>query len=320
MGKPIGEVMLDTSHGLCTWHIMDIYIEVLNSGWVECSSRFQSLGKTRFNVRKAYEDKNKNGEVSSKTNNLGKHCRAEMRTGYKAHIGCVLINDTKKYQIHDFVSEHNHPLHLPEMIHLLTSQIRIPEAQAIEIDFADDVGIKPREARQFLGAHVGGQLDCEEQMTNVFWVDAKMLIDYALFGGVVAFDTTFGTNKEHRPLGVLVGFNHFRELVIFGATLLYDETKESFRWLFETFLATHDNKKSKIIFTDQDISMDGSNVLQDFKARKYNCHEVDEYEEAFSALRLKVKKGTWLESIYALKEKWAECYMKDVPSFGMRST
>ncbi|KAL8138216.1 hypothetical protein V2J09_004217 [Rumex salicifolius] len=85
------------------------------------------------------------------------------------------------------------------------------------------------------------KLNCEEQMTNVSWADTKMLIDYALFGEVVAFDTTFGTNKKHRPLGVFVKFNHFRELVFFGATLLYDETKESFRWLFETFLSTHDN-------------------------------------------------------------------------------
>lgn len=46
------------------------------------------------------------------------------------------------------------------------------------------------------------ELDCEEQITNIFWADAKMLIDYALFGDVVAFDTTFGTNKEHRPLGI----------------------------------------------------------------------------------------------------------------------
>uniref|UniRef100_A0A453SDQ3 Uncharacterized protein n=1 Tax=Aegilops tauschii subsp. strangulata TaxID=200361 RepID=A0A453SDQ3_AEGTS len=59
------------------------------------------------------------------------------------------------------------------------------------------------------------QHDCEEQITNIFWADARMIIDYAHFGDVVTFDTTFGTNKEHRPFGVFVGFNHFRETVIF---------------------------------------------------------------------------------------------------------
>ena len=34
----------------------------------------------------------------------------------------------------------------------------------------------------------------------------------------------------------------------------------------------------------------------------------------------KVDTQTWLDSIYKLKEKWAECYMRDVFTLGMRST
>jgi zinc finger SWIM domain-containing protein 3 len=41
------------------------------------------------------------------------------------------------------------------------------------------------------------QLDCDEQIANVLWVDAKMIIDYAHFGEVVTFYTTFGINKEY---------------------------------------------------------------------------------------------------------------------------
>jgi hypothetical protein len=83
------------------------------------------------------------------------------------------------------------------------------------------------------------QADSEEQITNIFWVDAKMLIDYANFRDVMTFDTTFGTNQESHPFGVFVGFNHFREAVIFGASIMYDETFESFTWLFEAFLTCH---------------------------------------------------------------------------------
>jgi hypothetical protein len=68
------------------------------------------------------------------------------------------------------------------------------------------------------------QLDNEEQITNIFWVDARMIIDYSYFGDVMTFDTTHGTNEELRPLGVFTGFNHHRGVVIFGAALLYDET------------------------------------------------------------------------------------------------
>ena len=87
--------------------------------------------------------------------------------------------------------------------------------------------------------------------------------DYAYFGDVVSFDTTFGTNKESRPFGVFVGFNHFRETMVFGAVLMYDETFESFKWLFETFLKAHNGKQPKIIYTDQDAAM-GKTVKEVF--------------------------------------------------------
>ena len=36
---------------------------------------------------------------------------------------------------------------------------------------------------------------------------------------------------------------------------MYDETFESFKWLFETFLKAHNGKKPKTIYTDQDAAM-----------------------------------------------------------------
>ena len=82
-----------------------------------------------------------------------------------------------------------------------------------------------------------------------------MLTDYAYFGDVVSFDTTFGTNRESRSFGIFVGFNYFRETVIFGAVLMYDETFESFKWLFETFLKSHNGQQPKTFYTDQDAAM-----------------------------------------------------------------
>jgi zinc finger SWIM domain-containing protein 3 len=99
------------------------------------------------------------------------------------------------------------------------------------------------------------QMDWEEQFANIFWVDAKMLTKYAYFGDVVSFDTTFGTNKESRPFGVFVGFNHFRKTMVFGVVLMYNETFKSFKWLFETFLRAHNDKEPKTIYTDQDYAM-----------------------------------------------------------------
>jgi hypothetical protein len=99
------------------------------------------------------------------------------------------------------------------------------------------------------------QWDCEQQITNIFLADAKMIIDYAHFGDVVTVDTTFETNKDYRPFGVFVVFNHFRETVIFGAALMCDETFESFKWLFEAFLYVHNQEQPITIYTDQDFAM-----------------------------------------------------------------
>jgi len=99
------------------------------------------------------------------------------------------------------------------------------------------------------------QMDVEEQITNIFWVDAQMINDYGYCGDVITFDTTYKTNMGYRPLGVFVGLNNHRQTIIFGAALLYDETIPSFKWLFETFLKAMGGKKPKTIMTDQDAAM-----------------------------------------------------------------
>jgi zinc finger SWIM domain-containing protein 3 len=188
----------------------------------------------------------------------------------------------------------------------------------------------------------------------------------AHFGDVITFDTTFGTNKEYRPFGVFIGFNQFRETIIFGVALMFDETCASFKWLFEAFLAAHNGKQPRTIFTDQDTAMgkavedvfteawhglctyhimqnavkhlcnskgeesnspnneedDEPHILLDFSACMFNFEDKATFEEAFGIMRNKVeeKKASWLDSIYKVKEKWTECYMRDVFSLGMRST
>lgn len=63
-----------------------------------------------------------------------------------------------------------------------------------------------------------------------------------------------GQTKNTGPLVSLLD-STILDRVIFGAALLYDETFDSFRWLFETFLAVHNQKQPTTIYTDQDIAM-----------------------------------------------------------------
>ena len=183
----------------------------------------------------------------------------------------------------------------------------------------------------------------------------RMIIDYANFGDVVTFDITYGTNKELRPLRVFIGFNHHRGLTVFRVALLYDETAESFKWLFESFLVAHACKRLKSIFTDQDPAMtkalsevmpntyhglytwhimqngikhlenlmkDGSSFLQVFKTCMFEFNDEIEFEKTWEDMidTYAIHDRGLLDIIYKLKGKWAKCYMKNEFILGIRST
>ncbi|CAN1291572.1 Protein FAR1-RELATED SEQUENCE 5 [Linum perenne] len=56
------------------------------------------------------------------------------------------------------------------------------------------------------------KVDKEEdaEIESIFWSDAQMRRDYRAFGDCFSFDTTYRTNKHHRPLGMfyLYSFLH----------------------------------------------------------------------------------------------------------------
>ncbi|XP_045791852.1 protein FAR1-RELATED SEQUENCE 5-like [Trifolium pratense] len=64
------------------------------------------------------------------------------------------------------------------------------------------------------------QMDCEEQITNVFWTDARMISDYGYFGDVVSLDTTYCTNGANRPLA-LFSRQYVGDLVVVLCTYPY---------------------------------------------------------------------------------------------------
>lgn len=86
-------------------------------------------------------------------------------------------------------------------------------------------------------------VDEDDLITNIFWTDSKMIADYEVFGDVLCFDTTYRKLNDGRPFGLLVGVDNHKKSVVFGAALLYDETADSFVWLFKTFLKAMSGKK-----------------------------------------------------------------------------
>lgn len=187
------------------------------------------------------------------------------------------------------------------------------------------------------------QLDIEDKITNIFWADDNMTIDYAHFGDVVCLDTSSIRNKDSRPFVQFVGLNHHRQVVIFGAALLYDETVDTFKWLVQTFVEMMSGKKPKFILSDQDATIvqaihallpetnhficawqmylialkhlrhlinDHDSFAIDFRNCIFSHDQEDEFFEAWDLMLEKhgLHQNSWLKWMFREKEKWAATY------------
>ncbi|KAF1877862.1 hypothetical protein Lal_00038171 [Lupinus albus] len=205
-----------------------------------------------------------------------------------------------KYVDKSFANEHNHDLATPKSRHKLPSQRRISTVQAAEVELASRS-------------------------------------DYTYFGDVVCFDTTYRTNKDLRPFAPFIGFNHHRESLLFSAALLYDETFESFEWLFKIFLKAMCGKKDVgNVFPEsyhrlclwhlfQNALKKVNHAFQNsdsFAAELRSCIYDFEYEEDFikswqSLLeKNNLLQNKWMGDLFKLKEKWALVYGRDTFSAG----
>ena len=98
-------------------------------------------------------------------------------------------------------------------------------------------------------------LDDKNCLTHVFWADAFCRKNYALFGEMVSFDSTYSTNQYNMIFCPFTGINHHMGSVFYGAALIVDEKIESYEWVFETFLKAMDGVAPRLIVTDEDASM-----------------------------------------------------------------
>jgi zinc finger SWIM domain-containing protein 3 len=199
------------------------------------------------------------------------------------------------------------------------------------------------------------QLDDDDLIMNIFWVDARSIVDYEHFGDVICFDTTYRSNIYDRPFAPFIGVNHHKQTIIFGAALLYDETVESFKWLFATFFSAMSGKQPRTIFIDQSAVMaraiaevfpesnhhlcvwhiyqnavkhlshvfhSSKESIDDFSHCMYDYEDEDEWLLAWNNMLEKygLTNNIWLGGIFDVKEKWAMVYGRHMFTADMKST
>uniref|UniRef100_J3M1E7 SWIM-type domain-containing protein n=2 Tax=Oryza brachyantha TaxID=4533 RepID=J3M1E7_ORYBR len=337
-------------------------------------------GNVGFSVRKGLWDKTVKNVARSRvfvcsregfrSNNEAKRPRPETRTGCPARIAIKLVSNGK-YRVSEFVEDHNHQLSAPFDIEMLNSQkvfskiqpgnrnaSNIPPGCKNYIRTKSTAHINPEDLGALMdycrrmksenpSFYYAIQVDENDKATNVFWADARSIVDYHYFCDVICFDTTYKVNDCRKHLALFLGMNHHRQMVIFGSAFLYDETVESFKWLFETFKSAMCGKQPKTILTDRSAALKEALSLTwpgtvhrsclwqiyqnaakslkhvfntfegfalDFRHCIFDIKDDQEFDEAWNVIveKYNLKEEEWLNKLYEDRENWALPYNRQI--------
>ncbi|KAI5353688.1 hypothetical protein L3X38_006582 [Prunus dulcis] len=198
-------------------------------------------------------------------------------------------------------------------------------------------------------------LDEEQRLVNVFWVDAKGREDYKNFGDVISFDTTYITNKYKMPFAPFIGVNNHSQSTLLGCALLADETTCTFVWLMKTWIRAMGGKAPSAILTDQDQAMKAAiaevfpnarhrfclwhilrkipqklgevlrkhgNFMGVFNNCIYNSWTVEDFEQKWQNMVevFELDNNEWIKSLFEDRKFWVPTYMRDAFFAGMSTT
>lgn len=195
-------------------------------------------------------------------------------------------------------------------------------------------------------------LNEEQRLRNLFWVDAKSRSDYASFNDVVSFDTSYIKSNDKLPFAPFVGVNHHCQPILLGCALVADETKPTFVWLMKTWLRAMVGQAPKVIITDQDKALKSSveevfpnarhcfslwhvldrilenlsmvikrykNFLPKFNKCIFKSWTDEEFDMRWWKMvtRFELQDDLWFQSLYEDRKKWVPTYMVDAFLAGM---
>ncbi|XP_025628262.1 protein FAR1-RELATED SEQUENCE 5-like [Arachis hypogaea] len=190
----------------------------------------------------------------------------------------------------------------------------------------------------------------DNRLGSLIWADGEMMMDYQLFGDVLAFDSTYRSNNYRKPLVVFSGTNHHKQTSIFGFALLEDEEVRAYRWVLMNLLDVMGQKMPCVVVTDGDKAMRSAiaevmptvthrlcgwhlekNCVQRVKEAEfrkvfrkaiYANFEICEFEEYWKASveSLGLHDNTWVKSTYESRHSWATAYLRGTFCAGYRTT
>ncbi|XP_059456881.1 protein FAR1-RELATED SEQUENCE 6-like isoform X2 [Corylus avellana] len=325
------------------------------------SAKFLTLACTRY------------GKTKTKASNIGKP-NPTKKTGCKAKINAQLVDGA--WFLTAVEVDHNHALCPFTMRKKFNSIVVEPEwhwhfsfikeddhsfidnARHLRLGKGDvkvfwDYFTRMREMNE--GFYAVMDWDDESRLRNLFWADARSRAAYEYFGDVIMVDMAYLTNRYGMPFVSFVGVNHHGQSILLGAGLLSSKDKETFVWLFETWLTCMNGRAPSAIITDQDRAMKSaiSRVFPGARHRfclwhimrklskklgshaQYTCglknaietclydsQTCADFDESWESLleSYNLQDNAWLRGLYSERTHWVPAYVKDTFWAGMSTT
>ncbi|XP_047949098.1 protein FAR1-RELATED SEQUENCE 5-like [Salvia hispanica] len=186
----------------------------------------------------------------------------------------------------------------------------------------------------------------KKEMSEAFTYEYER--NYHIFGDIVAFDTTYNTNRYCMIFAPFTGKDNHGRPVTFAVGLVSNKKTGAFAWLFRLFVQCM-GVAPKMIVTDQDLGMRSaieeilvgtrhrwcmwhimhklankvpSQLLrdEDFKKEFNACVwsdllEPDEFEEEWNRVveRYGLEEHSWFKTLYEYRQLWIPAYFRDFP-------
>lgn len=189
-------------------------------------------------------------------------------------------------------------------------------------------------------------LNEDQRVRNLFWVDAKTRKDYISFSDVVFFDTSYIKSNEKMPIALFLGVNHHFQPLLLGCALLADETKPTFVWLMKTWLRAMGGQAPKAIISDQDKQLKSAveevfpysrhcfalwhileripeilahvlrqheNFMKKFNKCIFKSLTDEEFDMRWWKMvsKFELQENEWVHALYVDRKKWVPTFMKD---------
>ncbi|XP_028076270.1 protein FAR1-RELATED SEQUENCE 5-like [Camellia sinensis] len=203
---------------------------------------------------------------------------------------------------------------------MMPSQRKLCDAQGINVDVADNIGISLKASHDLISALAGGKefvgFTREDQKTylrakrqrNLQYGEAGSLLRYFQQQAIENPYFYFAFQLDVDEMITNIFWADHQMITDFGIFA-------SFEWLFETFLHAMSGKKPDSFFTDQDQAMAKA-------ISKIMPEDEHKLVEAWDSLihKYNLQENLWIKKTWELREKWAHVYMKLVSTTGMRNT